>query len=72
MCIAGGGGEWGHQYRNLVSNFSVRVYMKLLYCFRKVRSQCLRMDQKVGGVMRSKRKNRTDLGLYKVQLPGVI
>lgn len=72
MCIAGGGREWGHQYGNLVSNFSVRVYTELLYCFRKARSQCLRMDQKVGGVMRSKRKNRTDLGLYKVQLTRII
>lgn len=55
-----------------VSNFFKKVYAELLYCFRKARSQCMRLVQKVGGAVRSKRMKKTDLALYRVQFTGVI
>lgn len=61
-CIAGGSVNWCHHHGKAVSDFFKKLYTEPPHCFRKAKFQCMRMDQTVGGVMRSKKKeaNRQD------------
>lgn len=61
LCIAGGSVNWCHHYGNAVINFFKKLHTEQPHCFRKAKSQCMRMGQTVGGVMGSKKKEANRL-----------